>query len=246
MKLFPTVDVALVRTKNLMATVTGYRYKDQLAGSRGKYMFRPTGGALSHVWLKDWGFLQASSPTIYTRPEPMSFPEAPGILPLTPRIEYTDTAGYFTNLFEFDAHFSTTETRRGFSLQASGELKDKDWLTGGVGYDLGYRFSDSGYEKTITLHYHDAWPAVNIIEPFIDDAGTSFEQLNPTTIIISKGGKKLRFELLSGNAVLNLGENREKYWAPYPALKAMPVILHIPSDKNRYIGTIRYRVVIIV
>jgi hypothetical protein len=243
LKLFPTIDVALVRTGNLMATITGYRYKDQLAGSKGKYMFRPTGGAMSHVWLQDWGFLQASSPTIYTRPEPMSFPEAPGILPLTPRIEYRDTAGYFTNLFEFDAHFNVAKQNNVYSLQASGELKDKDWLTGGVGYDLGYRFTDSGYEKTVTLHYHDAWPAVNVIEPFIDEAGTVFEQVNPSTILISKGNKKVRFELLSGNAELKLGENPEKYWAPYPAMKAMPIIIHIPQKKERYLATIRYRVV---
>lgn len=242
LQLFPTIDVALVRTKEMMATITGYRYKDQLAGSRGKYMFRPTGGTISHVWMKGWGFVQASSPTIYTRPEPMSFPEAPGVLPLTPRIEYTDTAGYFTNLFEFDAHFKAAAGKNVYAVQASGELKDKDWLTGGVGYDLSYHFSDSGYEKTVTLHYHDAWPAINIIEPFIDDAGTLFEQVNTSTVIISKGGKKLRFELLSGNAELRLGENRKKYWAPYPAMKAMPITIHIPSSKTRFEETIRYRV----
>lgn len=69
-----------------MATITSYRYKDQVAGSRGKYMFRPDGGTISHLWAKDHGFLQASSPSIYTRPEPMSFPEARGVRPLTPRI----------------------------------------------------------------------------------------------------------------------------------------------------------------
>jgi hypothetical protein len=244
MRLFPTVDVALIRTNKLMATITGYRYKDQLAGSKGKYMFRPTGGAMSHVWLKDWGFVQASSPTIYTRPEPMSFPEAPGVLPLTPRIEYTDTAGYFTNLFEFDAHLSAETKNKAYMVQASGELKDKEWLTGGVGYDLGYRFTDSGYEKTVTLHYHDAWPAINIIEPFIDDAGTSFEQINPSTILISKAGKKLRFELISGNAELKLGENSDKYWAPYPAMKAMPVTIHIPQNKEMFKQTVRYRIVV--
>lgn len=244
LRYFKTVDVALVRTQNMMATVTAYRYKDQLAGSKGKYMFRPAGGTLSHLWMKNWGFVQASSPTQYTRPEPMSFPEAPGVLPLTPRIEYTDTAGYFTNLYEFDAHFETTSHRNHFYTEADGELKDKNWLTGGVGYYLKYDFLDTGFEKTITLRYHDAWPAINIIEPFIDEAGTDFKQIDPKKIVIRKNGRSIRFELLSGDATLRLDEDRTHYWAPYPALRARPISLHVGAPVNTYEKTIRYRVVI--
>ena len=73
MEHFPSLDVTRVRTENFMATVTAYTYKDP-KGARSKYMFRPTGGAISALWLKDYGFLQASSPTEYHRWEPMSFP----------------------------------------------------------------------------------------------------------------------------------------------------------------------------
>ena len=232
----------LVRTANMMATVTAYRYKDQQAGSRGKYMFRPTGGAISHIWLKGWGFLQASSPTVYTRPEPMSFPEAPGVLPLTPRIEYTDTAGYFTNLFEFDAHSSAVEKKESFVIRANGELKDRNWLTGGVGYNMQYIFSDSGYEKSIALSYHDAWPSINIIEPFIRDTGTQFEQTDAHTILITRNHTRIRFELLSNQAELSIGKEAQRYWAPYPALKAMPVLIHVPAQKDRYDMVVRYRI----
>jgi hypothetical protein len=242
---FKTVDVALIRTKNMMATVTGYRYKDQLAGSKGKYMFRPSGGTISHLWMKDWGFVQASSPTQYTRPEPMSFPEAPGVVPLTPRIEYNDTAGYFTNLYEFDAHFETSARNQHFYADAGGELKDKNWLTGGVGYELLHDFSDKGVEKIVKLQYHDAWPAIDIIEPFINEAGTVFTQLNDQTILISKGNQQLRFELLSGNASLTLGENKEHYWAVYPAMRAMPVTIHVKAPKGEYSEVVRYSVVLV-
>lgn len=242
LRVFPTVDVMLVRTADMMATITAYRYKDQLAGSRGKYMFRPTGGAISHVWLKGWGFLQASSPTVYTRPEPMSFPEAPGVLPLTPRIEYTDTAGYFTNLFEFDAHSNAVAEKGKFVIRANGELKDRNWLTGGVGYDMQYIFSDSGYEKNIALRYHDAWPSVNIIEPFIQDANTKFEQVDARTILITRNHMRIRFELLSNQAELSIGKDEQRYWAPYPALKAMPVLIHVPAQKDRYDMAVRYRI----
>ncbi|MBO9658942.1 MAG: hypothetical protein J7527_08950, partial [Chitinophagaceae bacterium] len=157
LKYFPTLDVVEVRTKNFMATITAYRYTDQLAGSKGKYMFRPDGGTISHLWAKDHGFLQASSPTIYTRPEPMSFPEAPGVQPLTSRIEYTDTAGYFTNLFEFDARLRIDSVHgKQYTVYAAGELKDKNWLTGGLGYKMNYLFTDTSLQKTVQLVYHDA------------------------------------------------------------------------------------------
>ncbi len=102
-----------------MATITGYRYKDP-AGTKGKYMYRPTGGAVSHVWMKNHGFLQASGPTVYTRPEPMSFPEAPGVICLTPRIEYNDSLGYFTNLYEFDSRLSIDSNNKKYTVTASG------------------------------------------------------------------------------------------------------------------------------
>jgi hypothetical protein len=242
---FKTVDVALIRTKNMMATITGYRYKDQLAGSKGKYMFRPSGGTISHLWMKDWGFVQASSPTQYTRPEPMSFPEAPGVVPLTPRIEYTDTAGYFTNLYEFDAHFETSSRNNHFYANASGELKDKNWLTGGVSYELRHDFFDDGFEKTIQLQYHDAWPPIDIIEPFINEAGTIFSQENEKTILITKGKRQLRFELLSGDASLTLGENKEHYWAAYPAMRAMPLIIHVKIPAGGFRKLVRYRILLI-
>lgn len=242
MHAFPTVDVFEIRTKNFMATVTGYRYKDQAAGSNGKYMFRPTGGSISHLWLKDQGFLQASSPTVYTRPEPMSFPEAPGVASLTPRIEYTDTAGYFTNLFEFDSHMSS-EVKPGnqYAVSVTGELKDKLWLTGGVGYRMDYLFADDFFEKTVRLTYHDAWPVINIIEPFIDFKGMKFEQTDERTVIITSAKRTLEFKIVAGNAKLTAGINVDKYWSPYPALKAFPIVLEVQPAKEGSMQVVRYR-----
>ena len=228
-----------------MATVTGYRYKDP-AGSKGKYMFRPAGGAVAHLWMKDRGFLQASSPTIYTRPEPMSFPEAPGIECLTPRIEYTDSSGYFTNLFEFDSRLAIGSAQRNqYAINVAGELKDRNQLAGGVGYTMDYLFTDSFYQKTIGLTWHDAWPAIKIIEPFVDLEGTTFDQTDDQTVIITNGKKKLRFSLVSGHAKMIMGRNREKYWSPYPALKAFPIELEITHDPTAFKQKIVYRVSIL-
>jgi hypothetical protein len=246
LKYFSTLDVVEVRTKNFMATITGYRYTDQAAGPKGKYMFRPDGGTISHLWAKDHGFMQASSPTIYTRPEPMSFPEAPGVLPLTPRIEYTDTAGYFTNLFEFDSRIKVDSVKNSkYLVSVAGELKDKNWLTGGVGYRMQYEFTDSFLQKTVELTYHDAWPVVRIIEPFVLANGMKVVQQDEKTVILSAGKKKWKFVLISGTAKLIAGDQPEHYWTPYPAMKANTLVLEIPAGNVDQPAVIRYRLTVL-
>ncbi len=239
-KLFPTLDVVEVRTQQFMATITAYRYKDP-AGAKGKYMFRPDGGAISHLWAAGHGFMTASSPTIYTRPEPMSFPEAPGVLPLTPRIEYTDSMGYFTNLFEFDGRLSATEKgNRRYAVTVSGELKDKNQLGGGVSYRLDYLFADSALQKSITLTYQDTRPTVHIIEPFVQYTGMTFQQQDDRTILIRAGEQQWILKLLSGHARWIAGREAARYWTPYPALKAWPLELEIIPDPQAINANVTY------
>lgn len=239
-KYFTTLDVIEVRTQQFMATITGYRYKDP-AGAKGKYMYRPNGGAISHLWAAGHGFITASSPTVYSRPEPMSFPEAPGVLPLTPRIEYTDSAGYFTNLYEFDSRLLLNEEiKNQYTVNVTGELKDKNGLTGGVGYQLNYLFTDSALQKTITVTWHDAWPVVHVIEPIIQYAGMTFEQKDDHTILIRAGRKQWSLRILSGKARWITGQEAARYWTPYPALKAWPLELEIQPEGEAISGSVTY------
>lgn len=246
LKQFKTVNVMQVRTENFMATITAYGYKDYKVGAKSKYMYRPAGGAISNLWVKDHGYLTASSVTEYSRPEPMSFPEAPDIKCLTPRIEFADSLGYFTNLFDFDCRMGARELeKQRFEIKVDGELKDKNWLAAGLGYSMKYLFSDSSLVKTVSLIYHDAWPQViKIIEPIVNYPGSVFTKVNDHTVLISAGDKKFRFKLLSGDAVLNVGRDAEHYWAPYPALKAFPLELEIKVPLNGFRQEIQYEIVV--
>lgn len=244
-KVFPTLDVVEVRTRNFMATITGYRYKDP-AGTKGKYMYRADGGAMSHCWLKGLGFLQASSPTEYTRPEPMSFPEAPGVRCLTPRIEYRDTTGYFTNLYEYDSRINTDTAYGQYHVGVRGELKDKHFLTGGVGYGIDYLFNDYEYEKDITLTFHDSNPdTIDIIEPFVRNDEMTVERMGSHILLLRYGKIKLRFSLLSDNAELITGRDETHFWTPYPALKAFPIMLHVHRPTIGSEAVIRYRITLL-
>ena len=117
-KHFKTIDVVLVRTKNFMATVTGYRYKDVRQGADFKYMHRPSGGSITNLWVPDYGYLQASGQTEYHRWE-FNYPESPDSLTITPRIEFSDSNAYYTNLYDFDAHLELSR-QMGHTLSRHG------------------------------------------------------------------------------------------------------------------------------
>jgi hypothetical protein len=241
-KYFSNLDVVQVRTQNFMATVTGYRYKDQMAGAKSKYMFRPNGGTISYLWAEGFGALQASSVTEYSRPEPMSFPEAPGVKSLTPQIAYTDSSGHFTNLFEFDAHLKAAEVDHGrFVVGAKGELKNRNWINGGVAYDIEYTFADDFIQKKIALTYHDAYPVITITEPFILEPGTQILQENDSTVLIH--GAKRNFSFTTdGKSKLISGKDQIHYWAPYPALAAFPIQLQVTPPEQGFIKTVVYKI----
>ena len=248
MKEFRTLDIVQVRTGTFMATVTAYGYKDQRAGAKSKYMYRPSGGTVSNLWAEGHGFLQASSVTAYTRPEPMHFPEAPGIRSLTSRIEYTDTLGYFTNLFEFDGRMESAKAdgiEGGYIVRTRGELKDRNWLSGGVGYLLEHRITDRELHRVVHLIYHDARRQIRIVEPIIDHPGMTYALSGPRAVRITAGERIFEFAVTSGEAELKIGEAREAYWSPYPALRAFPIELIVPPPAEGYDREISYRLTLL-
>lgn len=240
---FPTIDVVATRTASFMATVTAYGYRDIAKGPDSKYMFRPTGGALSYLWLAGHGAVQAASQTEYHRWEPMHFPEATGLRPLTPRLEYTAGKSYFTNLYEFDGRLTADSPRPGgFTVSTYGELKDRHWHYGGVSYRLTHAFADTAVEKAVTLYYRGASPAVRIVEPIIAHPGMTFTQTDARTVRIAGGGRTLRLELIEGDATLELGRDAAATWSPYPALRAYPVEFVVAAPAAEQLSrTVRIR-----
>lgn len=241
---YPTLNIATARTEQWCTTISAYTYKDP-AGERSKYMHRPVGGNICNLWLKDHGFFQASSQTIYKRWEPMSFPDMPEIRPLTPRIEFTSDLGYFTNLYEFDALLTYKEKAGSFLVSSIGELKNSKQQEGGISYRLSHDIGDNTLTKKIELIYHDAKASVAIIEPIIEYPNMTFNQVNDTTVSIQAKEKKLELTIHTKNVTLELGTDKSKYCFPYPALKAYPIILNIANKNNepRQIIEFTYRII---
>jgi hypothetical protein len=243
---FPTVDVALTRSKNFMVTVTAYRYKDIVGRENSKYMHRPSGGTISNLWVKDYGFLQTASQTEYRQWEPMHFPEADGILPLTSRIEFKDSSGYYTNLYEFDGRFSVSSIRSNrIQISTYGYLKDNRQRPGGVAYRWTYKIFDNNIEKSVNLRYHGKRPQIYVVEPFINYPGTEFMKMGSGTVLIKGKNRQFQLKILKGKANIRLGENENRYWSPYPSIKCYPVTLVINPDTKYSSREIIYEISIL-
>ncbi|MFA7289237.1 MAG: hypothetical protein WC055_10220 [Melioribacteraceae bacterium] len=244
-KHFETLNVDLVRTKNYMATISSYGYKDYDKRENSKYMFRPSGGSICNLWIEGYGLLQASSSTEYHRWEPMSFPEIGKNLPLTPRIEYSDSTGYFTNLFEFDSEQTLLYDDSTTTVSASGELRDRRWLTGGVSYSLTHRLSNDIIEKEIKLTFHDSQPNVKIVEPIIYREGMELEKVDSKNVFIKTPDKNFLFSITGGDGEIILNRDNDLFFSPYPALKALPIYMDIAKPIEGYKANIKYQISIL-
>ncbi len=236
---FPTLNVVTARTEQWCSTISAYSYKDP-AGERSKYMHRPTGGSICNLWLKDHGFFQASSQTIYKRWEPMSFPEMPETRPLTPRIEFDSELGSFTNLYEFDAVLTNSEKDGTFYITSTGELKNSKQQEGGISYRLHHEIADSSITKEAEIIWHDAKDAVRIIEPVIYYPGMTFTRINEKTLRIEAGNKVIDLMIDSGNVRMETGTDAQKYRFPYPALRAYPILLNVMYNDHEFRQTVRF------
>lgn len=241
LKYFNTMDLALVRTKNFMATVTGYRYKDIRRGSDFKYMYRPSGGSITNLWVEDYGYLQASSQTEYYIWE-IHYPDAPNSVSITPRIEFQDTNALYTNLYEFDSHMNAGKIGNHYEVTAIGELKDKNRWEGGVAYTLTHEIADNYFQKNIKLRFHGQKPEVRIIEPFVKYRDTKFSKIDERTIKITGRSKEFLFELLGDDYEIEIGTDSEKYAQPFPALIGYPIIINVKPDKENFIKEVKYRI----
>ncbi len=240
-KYFKTIDVSLVRTKNFMTTITAYRYKDIRRGADFKYMHRPSGGSITNLWVEGYGYLQASSQTEYYKWEDQ-YPSVENTLTLTPRIEFTDSNAYYTNLYEFDSHMDLSEENGEYIVSTFGDLKDRNRWEGGVAYTLTHKISNQYIEKNIKLRFHGQSPVVKVVEPIIQNPSTLFKKIDEHTVEILGGKKEFVFELQTGDCEIELGTDSEKYSQPLPSLKGYPIIIKVKPDGKNFIKEISYRI----
>jgi hypothetical protein len=236
---FPTVNVGVIKTSQLMATVSGYGYTDIENWGKGKYTHIPGGGAICNLYAKGYGLVQTSSQTKYIRGEEVHMPAIKDTLyALTPRIEYHDANGFFTNLYETRARISN----KGTAITVHGELCDEKRRPGGVSYRYQYLFQPGSLTKKVYLRYHDESPVVSIIEPFVQHPGTIVKKINNKTLEFTHEKTTIRFSLVSGTVNLSFGEQESHYWFPFPAIKCYPVKMELVKTAAEYEQEVVFRI----
>lgn len=235
LRFFPTVETAILRTDKVMATASTYK-------NNGRYPLETAvrGGSATLVWFEGYGpdgFLQASSQTEYRRIEDKHMPDGIDPLPLTPRIETTGD-NYRVNLFDADAGMVAKQSDNSIEVVTSGTLRSKQG-DAGPAFKWTHAFSGDSYSKTVQLASAED---VQIVEPFVDNPGNSYALEDGNTFVITDkdGGQwQLKIESSSVPYSLHHGEQRERYYFPFPGFNAYPVAIRLDS---RGPATIKYTV----
>ena len=237
LKFYPTVDVAVARTENIMTTISAYGYKNVAKWSGvGKYLYFPTGGSMCNLWVEGHGLLQTSSQTRYFRGEEMHMPVLEEeILALTPRVEYEDDLGYFTNLFERDGRITSEDEHGVYTITAGGELTDENQFPGGVGYVLQHRIAADFVEKAVTLRYHDRNPEIRIVEPIVHNPGHDLRAPGRSHGLDHRRRARFPFRGVERETSrFELGRNADDFWFPFPSIRCYPIVLNLPAVEDRH------------
>jgi len=224
-KFFPDINVAVIRTEKIMATVSAY-------GEIRRYPRASVcrGGSVSNLWYEGFGengYMQSSSTASYQRIEAMHMPIEKDLLPLTPRIEFNADSSYYSNIFEDAASVSANKEADNIKVSTSGEMKSINGAKLKVNYSLTHRFYADYLTKEITVSGKSQ--SFRIVEPIVNDPGTTFSLRNNSTVIIKTTSSKSEWELrITGSTVpyqITLGTHADKYWCPFPGVEAFPIII---------------------
>jgi len=247
-KFFKSINVCLINTENLKATITGYkptyiRWNFLIRTIRNLLRSKiqtPTGGSLSYLWEKNWGIVQASSQTKYSPVEPMHMPDIHEIETLTPHIRLVKNGVIFTNLYDSSVHIETEKKQETCSVLGNGKLKDEESNESGVKFQYKYEFSSKSVTKTVSLWGKEKNAKIEIIEPIVRAKNMRVEPLN-NGVILRSGQNECKFTLLTANVELVHGRHVKKYWSPLPHLYAYPIKLLVTEVRN-YPIVVKYNI----
>ncbi|MBP2831456.1 hypothetical protein J8281_04575 [Aquimarina sp. U1-2] len=240
-KFFPTIKVATLRKGDWMATVSSYDYHDYTGWGKDKYRHFPRGGAMLNLWLKDFGMVTTASQAQYVRGETIHMPPIEDSLrSLTPRIEFRNENGYFTNLYDTKSHIHINKQPNAIQINTSGELSDQEFLPGGVAYMYDYTITNKSLTKKVTVRYHDRKPEVQIVEPIVLNEGVEVTQVDKKTVKITSPNRNLLFKINQGNVTIEVGKDVDKYWFPFPGLYTYPIIMKVKTPKEGFQQVVSY------
>ncbi len=197
LKLFESINSAVVKKSRFMATVTGTR----LHSSRLPYRFMtpPTGGSLSALYHADYGPIQLASPYHYQQVESDFMPTQAESESITGRIELVGTG--YTN--QHDTRVKLT-THNG-SVTATGRLTRRLTLLRRNPYQITYEFENNCLRKRITVKNVRQSDRIRLVEPVVLTEAVIFTQLDNRVFTISTNSCTVAVEVITDNPALEIG-----------------------------------------
>ena len=132
------------------------------------------------------------------------------------------------------SHLRFEEDENIVKITTNGELSDEQFLPGGVAYRYDYQMTKNSLKKIVTLRYHDRKPDVAIVEPIVLSEGVTIKKQSDTEVQIASPKKTITLRVEGENAELVMGEDAERFWFPFPGLKAYPVKITIKTPKDGF------------
>jgi hypothetical protein len=239
---YPTTKVGLIRQGPWMATFSAYDYTDGDNWGKGKYHHFPHGGTRCNLYLDGWGWITTSTQTIYNRGEHIHMPAIEdSIVCLTPRFEFKDKRGYFTNVYDSRADLSVEKNLQGAAVRVRGALCDSLGRPGGVAFVAEQFFTDQAIRTKVHFRYHDRSPVIRFEEPIVLEQDVELRLVDERSVEIKgPAGKKLFFRVLTPNVRLTVGDNRQRYWHPFPGLRALPIAMEVAALQSGFSQIVDY------
>ncbi len=230
---FPTVNVVVLRTDRIMATVSAYGAINRYG--RGQVS---RGGSITDLWVEGFGrdgFAQASSATVYRREEDIHMPDEPALRPLTPRAECTIDGIYYTNLFEAEGKMSVSQEGEAIVVTTTGHLRTVTGEASAVEYRLTHRF----FDDHLTKEWEFSSPRsqeIRIVEPFVKDPDFRVERTAPLRVKLRPGGRDAwMFAVERGPAgcAVSCDEDATPYWSPFPGVNGFPIVVTVVTTPGQ-------------
>ena len=246
LKKFSCLNSFVVKRKPWMSTISGYGNLTRYPKQRGQYTFYvPGGGSLTYLFHEDWGAIQAATQLEHQQIEIIHVPKMTGeTQSFTPRIVLQSEARIVNSACTRKTKLSYTQDQeitvvqvwgRFFSSEGKGEkLKSC--------YKIEYIFSAGKLVKNYHITLHNAYSAVEILEPILLQGETKYQD-RAECIVFSRKGKELLVHGQSPSGCWSAIKDVKKITCPLPSVKGLPIRCRWDApDPGEYVASINIEI----
>jgi len=230
---YPSINVAHIRTKGLLATISGFATHNS-----------PSGGAVSYLWSEQAGPIQLGCVTEYDRDdEPQNIPEYPVAYkgPITPRLEVTRGGKNYSNLYEYESKLITQKRGDNIAVKVLGRLRDKNYAgrdDSGLCYTIDYTFGPDWVEKRYLFDLQYDCDKLSIVEPVVCSPQHRYD-ITKNGAIVSTPTGKIEVTSAGDEFIFQKDDSSERILSIFPSVTCLPLTW---QQDNAQAGVYQYTI----